>query len=261
MLKKILLPAAFVIAAYGVLKNKVKNKLPLIGDRAPSFNARSTQGWINFPLAYRGSWVIFFSHPADFTPVCTTEFMTFESMQEEFEKLNTILLSLSVDSVKSHLAWIKDIKEKIDYNGMSDIDINFPVIDDIEGKVAKKYGMIQPNADDTKAVRAVFIIDPESIIRAILYYPQTTGRNIDEIKRLLVALQTSDRFKVATPANWEAGSEVIIPAPANKQEAIERLENMDNINCYDWFLCFKDLPKSKINETLIASSEEHSQCS
>lgn len=260
MLKKILLPAAIMAVAFGLLNSKRKNnRLPLLGDKAPSFHVKSTQGIINFPQDYKGSWVIFFSHPADFTPVCTTEFMTFESMQEEFAKLNTKLLGLSVDSVNSHLAWFKNIKEEIDYNGMSNVDVAFPVIDDLKGIVARKYGMIQPNTDNTKAVRAVFIIDPKSKIRAILYYPQTTGRNLEEIKRVLIALQTTDEFNVVTPANWEAGDEVIIPPPATKEEAIERLESMDNVNCYDWFLCFKKLSKDKIEEKLLC--EECDACS
>lgn len=131
------------------------------------------------------------------------------------------------------------------------IEIPFPVIADRSGEIARKYGMIQPESDNTKTVRAVFIIDPKSIIRAILYYPQTTGRNIDEIKRLLTALQTTDEFNVVTPCNWEAGDEVIIPPPASKEEAIERLEKMDNVQCYDWFLCFKKLPKDSIEEKIL----------
>lgn len=251
MFKKLILPAAILAAAFGYLNSKRKTRLPMLGDKAPSFRAKSTQGMINFPRDYKGSWVVFFSHPADFTPVCTTEFMTFESMKDEFAQLNTYLLGLSVDSVSSHLAWLKNIKEKIDYKGMSEIDVDFPLIDDLNRSIAKKYGMIQPNADSTKTVRAVFIIDPQSRIRAILYYPQSNGRNIEEIKRLLVALQTTDEFGVVTPANWEAGDEVIITPPATKEEAIERLESMDDTKCYDWFLCFKELPKDTLEEKLI----------
>ena len=160
------------------------------------------------------------------------------------------LLGLSVDSLSSHLAWLKDIKENINYNGLNEVDVDFPVIDDLNGNIARKYGMIQPKADNTKTVRAVFIIDPKSIIRAILYYPQSTGRNLDEIKRIVIALQTADEFNVVTPANWETGDEVIIPPPTNKKEAIERLESMENIKCYDWFLCFKRLPKNDIEEKI-----------
>lgn len=245
MLKKLLLPALLGVAVFTFIKNRTQNKrIPLLGEKAPSFRARSTKGFINFPRDYKGEWVVFFSHPADFTPVCTTEFMTFEAMNEEFRNLNTKLLGLSVDSLSSHLAWLKDIKENINYKGMNEVDVDFPVIDDLSGRIARKYGMIQPKADDTKTVRAVFIIDPKGIIRAILYYPQTTGRNLDEIKRLLVALQTSDEHDVVTPCNWEKGDEVIIPPPANKEEAIDRLEKMEDVNCYDWFLCFKKLPEN-----------------
>lgn len=251
MFKKLILPAAVLAVAFGYLNSKRKSRLPLLGDKAPSFRAKSTQGFINFPKDYKGSWVIFFSHPSDFTPVCTTEFMTFESMKEEFARLNTKLLGLSVDSVSSHLAWLKNIKEKIDYNGMSEIDVDFPLIDDLNRSIAKRYGMIQPNTDNAKTVRAVFIIDPQSRIRAILYYPQSNGRNVEEIKRLLVALQTTDEFGVVTPANWEAGDEVIITPPATKEEAIERLESMDDTKCYDWFLCFKKLPKETLEEKLL----------
>lgn len=251
MFKKLILPAAVLAVAFGYLNSKRKSRLPLLGDKAPSFRAKSTQGFINFPKDYKGSWVIFFSHPSDFTPVCTTEFMTFESMKEEFACLNTKLLGLSVDSVSSHLAWLKNIKEKIDYNGMSEIDVDFPLIDDLNRSIAKRYGMIQPNTDNAKTVRAVFIIDPQSRIRAILYYPQSNGRNVEEIKRLLVALQTTDEFGVVTPANWEAGDEVIITPPATKEEAIERLESMDDTKCYDWFLCFKKLPKETLEEKLL----------
>lgn len=250
MLKKILLPAAITAVIFGLINNRNKKRLPQIGEKAPSFQAKSTKGFISFPYDFKGSWVVFFSHPADFTPVCTTEFMTLEAMKSEFEQINTKLLGLSVDSLSSHLAWLKDIKENINYKGLNEVDVDFPVIDDLNGNIARKYGMIQPKADNTKTVRAVFIIDPKSIIRAILYYPQSTGRNLDEIKRIVIALQTADKFNVVTPANWETGDEVIIPPPLNKKEAIERLESMENIKCYDWFLCFKQLPKNDIEEKI-----------
>ena len=250
MLKKLILPVSLLAIAFSVWNSRKRTKLPLIGDKAPSFRAKSTQGFIDFPKDYKGSWVVFFSHPADFTPVCTTEFMTFESEKNEFAKLNTKLLGLSVDSINSHIAWIESIKEKIDYNGMSEIDVSFPLIDDCTHSIAKKYGMIEPNSDKTKTVRAVFIIDPSGHIRSILYYPQTNGRNIDEIKRLLIALQTTDKFNIVTPANWEAGDEVIITPPSTKEEAIKRLENMDDTKCYDWFLCFKKLSKDTLEEKL-----------
>ena len=191
------------------LEEKVVS-MPRIGDPAPEFKAVTTQGSINFPADYKGSWVILFSHPADFTPVCTSEFMTFAHMEDKFEEANCKLVGLSVDGLYSHIAWLRTIKEKIEYRGMKDVEVNFPLIEDISMNVAKKYGMIQPNEDSTKAVRAVFFIDPKGIIRTIIYYPLSLGRNFDEIYRALIALQTSDVFGVATPADWRQGDDVII---------------------------------------------------
>ncbi|WP_292468349.1 peroxiredoxin [Methanolobus sp.] len=214
--------------------------MPLIGDNAPSFTAVTTAGDINFPKDYKGKWVIFFSHPADFTPVCTTEFMTFASMQDDFKKLDAELLGLSIDSVYAHIAWLRTIKEKIEYKGMKDVEITFPVIADLKMDVAKKFGMVQPNASDNQAVRAVFMIDPKAKIRAIIYYPLSNGRNMDEIKRLLLAMQKSDAENVATPANWQPGDDVIIPPPGSCGTAKERVESKDeNTYCLDWFMCFK----------------------
>ena len=159
-------------------------KMPLIGDKAPAFQAETTQGMINFPEDYQGKWVILFSHPADFTPVCTTEFMTFASMEKDFAALNCKLIGLSIDSIHSHIAWLRTIKEKIEFNGMKEVEVNFPVITDLSMEVAKAFGMLHPNSSTTAAVRAVFVIDPQGIVRTILYYPSSTGRNIDEIKRL-----------------------------------------------------------------------------
>lgn len=219
-------------------------RLPLIGEKAPSFKAETTQGPISFPDDYKGHWVIFFSHPADFTPVCTTEFMTFASMQPEFEKLNAKLLGLSIDSTYSHIAWLRTIKEKIDFKGMKGVEVNFPVISDLTMEVSKAFGMLQPAASTTQAVRAVFIIDPNAIVRAILYYPLSNGRNMEEIKRLLVAMQMSDKNKVATPANWQMGDEVIVPPPGSCGAAKERMEQpAEDVRCLDWFLCLKKCPK------------------
>lgn len=223
------------------------SSMPRIGDKAPSFKAVTTQGEINFPEDYAGSWVILFSHPADFTPVCTTEFMTFASMQSEFEKLNCKLVGLSIDSLYGHIAWLRTIKEKIEYRGMKNVEITFPVIEDITMEVAKKYGMLQPGESATKAVRAVFVIDPNGVIRAIIYYPLSVGRNFDEIYRLLVALQTTDAFGVATPADWRPGDDVIVPPPGSCGVAKERVEQkQEGLTCYDWFFCMKKLDKDTI---------------
>lgn len=214
--------------------------MPLIGDDAPKFIAKTTMGEIKFPEDYKGKWVILFSHPADFTPVCTTEFMTFASMQDEFKKLNTELIGLSIDSIYAHIAWLRTIKEKIEFRGMKNVEVTFPVIEDLRMDVAKKYGMVQPNASNTQAVRAVFIIDPKAKVRAVLYYPLSNGRNMAEIKRLILAMQKSDAEGIATPANWQPGEDVIIPPPGSCGVAKERVEKKEEGKyCLDWFICFK----------------------
>ncbi|MBR5269213.1 MAG: peroxiredoxin [Anaerotignum sp.] len=215
------------------------NRLPLIGDKAPAFQALTTNGTVNFPEDYKGSWVLFFSHPSDFTPVCTTEFMTLSSMKEEFKAMNVSLLGLSVDSLYSHIAWIRKIEE-LQWKDMKNVKIDFPVIADLNTKVSTLYGMLQPNVSSTQAVRAVFIIDPEGIIRSIVYYPLTTGRNFDEIKRMIQALQKSDATNTATPANWRPGEDLIIhtPVTTSAAEAGMASTNADEY-ALDWFLRFK----------------------
>ncbi|NLO74932.1 MAG: peroxiredoxin [candidate division WS1 bacterium] len=221
--------------------------VPLIGEDAPAFEAETTQGKIKFPEDYKGKWVILFSHPADFTPVCTTEFMTFAKIEPELKALNCELIGLSIDSTYSHIAWLRTIKEKIKYRGMEDMEITYPVISDIKMDVARKYGMVQPAVADTQAVRAVFYIDPKGKIRAILYYPLSNGRNFEEIKRLLVALQTSDAQSCATPADWQPGDDVIVPPPGSCGSAKDRVEKAgDDYYCLDWFMCFKKLPKDQL---------------
>jgi len=215
------------------------NRMPLLGEMAPEFKAISTQGPISFPDDYKGKWVILFSHPADFTPVCTTEFIMFSSMLDEFKAINTELIGVSVDSLFAHIAWLRRIKE-LEWNGLKDIEVKFPLVEDILMDVSKKFGMIQPGQSNTKAVRAVFVIDPESKIRAIMYYPLTTGRNFSEIKRLVLALQKSDNDKCATPANWQPGDDVIVPPASSCEQAKERVENKNaDIYCLDWYMCFK----------------------
>jgi len=220
-------------------------KMPLIGEQAPSFKAVTTQGEINFPADYSGKWVILFSHPADFTPVCTTEFMTFGSMTDDFKALNTELVGLSVDSLYAHIAWLRKIQE-LEWNGKKNIEVKFPLIEDIRMDVAKKYGMIQPGQSNTQAVRAVFFIDPNGIIRTILYYPLSLGRNFDEIKRIIQALQKADSDKCATPADWRVGDDVIIPTAGSCGTAKARMESKDDDKyCLDWFMCFKREKKLK----------------
>ncbi len=214
-------------------------RMPLIGDKAPVFTAVTTQGMINFPEDYKGKWVILFSHPADFTPVCTTEFMTFASLADDFKALNTELVGLSVDSLYAHIAWLRKIKE-IEWKNFKDIEVKFPLIEDIRMDVAKKYGMIQPGQSNTQAVRAVFVVDPNGIVRTILYYPLSMGRNFDEIKRIIQALQKADTDKVATPADWRPGDDVIIPTAGSCGTAKERMEDTSpDKYCLDWFMCFK----------------------
>ena len=232
------------------MENQV-NVMPRIGELAPAFEAVTTQGKINFPADFKGKWLILFSHPADFTPVCTTEFMTFGKMAAEFEALNTQLVGLSVDGLHSHIAWLRTIKDKIDYKGMKGIEVRFPLIDDVSMKVAKLYGMIQPNESETAAVRAVFFIDPKGVVRTIMYYPLALGRNFDEIKRVLIGLQTVDNFGVALPADWRPGDEVIVPPAGSCGVAQERMESKDeDMKCYDWFFCTKKLSKEAVEEKL-----------
>ncbi len=219
--------------------------MPRIGDPAPEFSAVTTQGEILFPKDYAGKWVILFSHPADFTPVCTSEFITFASLQDKFEAADCQLVGLSIDGLYSHIAWLRTIKEKIEYKGMKNVEVNFPLIEDITMNVATKYGMVQPNEDTTKAVRAVFFIDPKGIIRAIIYYPLSLGRNFDELYRVLLALKTADEFNVATPADWRPGDDVIIGPAGSCGTAKERMEDTD-IHCQDWFFCTKKLDKDLV---------------
>jgi peroxiredoxin 2/4 len=225
--------------------------MPRINEKAPSFKAVTTQGEINFPDQYAGSWVILFSHPADFTPVCSSEFMTFASQAEKFDKVNCKLVGLSVDGLYSHIAWLRTLKEKIEYKGMKDVEVQFPLIEDITMEVAKKYGMIQPGESSTKAVRAVFVIDPKGVIRTILYYPLSLGRNFDEIYRIVVGLETADAFSVALPADWQPGDDVIVPTAGSCGVAKERMSGKEDIKCYDWFFCTKKLDKQKIFDTIM----------
>ncbi|MBN2801973.1 MAG: peroxiredoxin [Deltaproteobacteria bacterium] len=220
--------------------------MPRLGDPAPAFKAVTTQGEINFPADYSGKWVILFSHPADFTPVCTSEFITFASMEDQFAEAGCSLVGLSIDGLYSHIAWLRTIKEKIEYKGKKNVEVNFPLIEDITMDVAKKYGMIQPGEDSTKAVRAVFFIDPKGIIRTIIYYPLSLGRNFDELYRALIALKTADEFNVATPADWRPGDDVIISPAGSCGAAKSRMDGKEEMTCQDWFFCSKKLDKDEV---------------
>ena len=208
--------------------------LPRLGMPAPLFQAETTQGTIRLE-DFKGSWLILFSHPADFTPVCTTEFVAFAQIASELRKRNTELLGLSIDSTYSHIAWIRNIEQHFK------VAIPFPVIADLNKEVATLYGMIMPGESKTETSRCVFVIDPNGILRAMIYYPLTTGRNMDEILRLIDALQTTDKHGVATPANWRPGDKVIVPPPKTIEAAAERVKA--GFDCTDWYFCKKELPK------------------
>jgi len=205
---------------------------PRMNEAAPAFNAVTTHGQKSLE-DYKGKWLVLFSHPADFTPVCTTEFIGFAKKSDDFAARNTELLGLSIDSHYSHIAWVLNIREKFG------TEINFPIIADLDMKVAQAYGMIQPGASDTAAVRATFIIDPEGLLRAMVYYPMNAGRSVDEIYRLLVALQTADENKCAMPENWVPGDEVIVPTPKTPEEAIARVS--EGLNTVDWYFTTRSL--------------------
>lgn len=214
------------------LQEKVRS-LPRIGSPAPQFEAITTHG--NLKLEdYKGNWLILFSHPADFTPVCTTEFIAFQGIYPQLKEMNTELLGLSIDSVHSHIAWVRNIEEKFGTK------IEFPVIADLTMDVAQKYGMIMPGESSTEASRAVFVMDEEQIVRAIIYYPLSTGRNMDEILRLVKALQTAAQHKVATPADWREGDKVIVPPAITQDGAEERMADK-NMECVDFYFCKRDL--------------------
>jgi peroxiredoxin 2/4 len=203
---------------------------PVIGEPAPDFEAETTHGPLKL-LDLRGKWVVMFSHPADFTPVCTTEFIAFAGIFDELQALNVQLVGLSVDSISAHLAWVRAIKEKMG------VSIPFPIIADLNMKVANKYGMIHPGQSSTAAVRCVFFIDDKGIMRAMIYYPLQNGRYMPEILRLVKALQTTDKYKVSTPANWQPGDKVVVPPPKTVADMEKRPS--EGYECKDWYLCFK----------------------
>ena len=215
-------------------EQKVAYSMPRIGDKAPDFEAMTTKGKIKFSDYAKDKWVVMFSHPADFTPVCTTEMSGFAVRKNEFDALNTELLGLSIDSIHAHLGWVNNVR-----NNMG-VYFDFPIIADLDMHVSKLYGLLQPNESETAAVRAVFFIDPEKKIRLIMYYPLNVGRNMDEILRVLEALQISDEYKVAMPLDWKKGDKVIVPPPKTLAEMEERI-NDDSIEKIDFYLAKKEL--------------------
>ena len=216
--------------------------IPLIGEKFPELEVQTTHGKIRLPDHFKGKWFVLFSHPADFTPVCTTEFHAFSKRYEDFKKLNTELIGHSVDSTFSHIKWTEWIKEKLG------IEVPFPIIADPRGSVAEALGLLHAQSE-THTVRGVFIVDPKGIVRAVLYYPQELGRNIDEILRMVKALQVSDKHGVALPANWPnneiVGDHAIVPPATTVEEAGERTSKYE---CYDWWFCHKEVPSTDVEE-------------
>lgn len=219
----------------GVTQSATAPSLPRLGQPAPPFQAETTHGTLRLE-DFKGSWLILFSHPADFTPVCTTEFIEFAKIAPDLRDRGVELLGLSIDSTYSHIAWVRNIEQHFN------VKIPFPVIADLNKEVATLYGMIMPGESKTETSRCVFVIDPNQVVRAMIYYPLTTGRNMDEIVRLIDALQTTDKHGVATPANWRPGDQVIVPPPRTIEAAAERT-GMPGITCADWYFAKKDLPK------------------
>jgi peroxiredoxin (alkyl hydroperoxide reductase subunit C) len=219
------------------MSTEAQSRIPLINEPAPEFQAKSTQGVIKLSdYTSKGKYVLLFSHPADFTPVCTTEFVEFARRSDDFEKLNVQLIGVSVDSIYSHIAWVRDIEE------LGGVKVKFPVVADLDTKVAQAYGLIHSAASDTAPVRAVFAIDPKQTVRAIIYYPQQLGRNIDELIRVFQGLQTIDANAVSVPANWQPGDEVIVPAPATVDDAAKRTNGGGaGLKVERWYLSKKDL--------------------
>jgi len=213
-------------------------RMPRINEPAPDFEAKSTHGVIHLhDYTSKGRWVMLFSHPADFTPVCTTEFIEFAKRHSDFEKHNVQLIGNSIDSVYSHIAWVRNIEEK------NNVKVTFPVIADLDQKVAKSYGMVHEAVSDTATVRAVFAIDPKGVIRAILYYPMSLGRNVDELIRIFEALQTADANACATPANWRPGDKVVVPPPPTQADAEARVKT-PGLEITDWYLSKRDLAEA-----------------
>ncbi|MEN8150653.1 MAG: peroxiredoxin [Planctomycetota bacterium] len=214
---------------------------PRLGDKAPAFKAESTSGEIDFPAAYKGRWVVLFGHPGDFSPVCTTEFMQFAAAKPKFDALQCDLLAVSADSVDSHMSWLKEVRG-LRYGELSDVKVDFPVLADPALEIAKSYGMVHPKTLKKAAVRTLFVIDPGGKVRATIAYPPTIGRSIPEVLRLVTALQTSDYYDVATPADWQPGDDVILKPLATKEANVKRSRHRSaDYYSLAWFLCLKRL--------------------
>jgi peroxiredoxin (alkyl hydroperoxide reductase subunit C) len=239
-MKKTLLILAFsmAIGIHAMAQAPQEIRIPLIGEDAPAFVAESTVGTIHFPGDYYGKWKILFSHPADFTPVCSTEILELADDQEEYAKLDAQVVVMSTDSKNSHMEWVSSL-EDVQYKGQVTREIEFPLVSDQSLAISKSYGMIHPNSSSTHDIRGVFIIDPEDKIRAIFFYPMSTGRNLEEIKRTLIAIQLSEKRDLLTPANWIPGDDLLLPAPESKDAAAKLAENRNpklySLAWYIWF--------------------------
>ncbi len=244
MKKHIIISFVCIVAATSAWsQNKNDTRIPLLGEMTPEFTVQTTTGKLKFPDDYFLKWKIIFSHPADFTPVCSSEILHLASMQDDFDKLNTRIMVLSTDGLSSHMAWVQSL-ETISYPGDEPVKIKFPLIPDPDRKISKMFGMMHSYTSNTRDVRGVFIIDPNDRIAAIFFYPMNIGRNMDEIKRTLIALQTSDKYDVLTPANWTPGEDVLIKSPATQQEA-EKMEKKkrSDLTSLTWYMWFKTLPQ------------------
>jgi len=236
-----LLASFMLINSFCIAQKDISKNGPISWGFAPPFTAVSTTGTINFPADYYGMWKILFSHPADFTPVCTSEILALASIQDEFKKLNTALIVISTDGLNSHIEWVKSI-ESVKLKGASPVKVGFPLVTDANLEISKKYGILQQDSSKTRDIRSVYIIDPENEIQAMFYYPRTVGRNMEEIKRTLLALQTNAKHSVLTPANWKPGDDVLVPSPKTIQDA-EKLREKKNPDMYEaaWYLWYKKL--------------------
>jgi len=225
-------------------------KTPKIGDSAPTFEARTTGGEISFPNDYKGKWVLFFSHPADFTPICTSEFMAVAAMSEQLAKVNCAIVGLSCDTLRSHVEWLNRIKNNVAYKGMENVEVDFPIVADWSKEISNQYGLIHPEEDVSRAVRAVFIIDPNGIIRLISYYPNSIGRDMQEVYRSIIALQVSEKFKVLLPGGWQPGDDVIDPEAMEKAAMGHRDTIPKGTTEHDWFFWTRKLSKKKVMDAL-----------
>lgn len=239
---------SIVQSAQPGIKEDRNFRIPLIGESAPSFTAESTNGTINFPDDFGRKWKVLFSHPQDFTPVCSTEIMELANLQDEFDKLGTKLVVISTDALETHIQWKKSM-ESLNLNNNERVKIKFPLVDDKNLVVSKKYGMIHPASNTTKSVRGVFIIDPDNVIQAIYFYPKSVGRNTDELLRMVTALQTTSSGKVLTPVNWKAGNDLLVPIPP-KTDANSNTAVPDGFYSPVWYLWFK---KTKVNDGMSQS--------